>query len=53
MGLGERPGQKIVWDGKAAQEFELALAKARGLGAFRFAVYNVAIMLQEESQNKQ
>ena len=37
MGLGERAGQEVVRDGEAAQEVELALAKARGLGAFRFA----------------
>ena len=39
MSLGKRAGQEAVRDGKAAQEFELALAKARGLWAFRVAVH--------------
>jgi hypothetical protein len=46
MGLGEGAREQIVRYGEAAQEFELALAKARGLGAFGFAVHIVAIMLQ-------
>jgi SRSO17 transposase len=39
VGLGERPGQQILRDGEAAQEFELALAEACGRGAFRLAIH--------------
>ena len=52
MSLGEGTGQEVVGDGKAAQEVELALAEARGLGAFGFAVHLVAIMLQTKRKSK-
>jgi hypothetical protein len=50
---GHRRLRRCCWRaGEAAQEFELALAKARGLGAFGFAVHIVAIMLQKKRKIK-
>jgi hypothetical protein len=46
------PGKKVVRDGNAAQEVELALAKACGLRAFRIAVHIVAMMLQTKRKSK-
>jgi hypothetical protein len=41
---GERTGQQVGRDGKAAQEFELALAESGGLGTFGCDLYMSVII---------
>jgi hypothetical protein len=39
VGLGERTREQVVGDREMAQELELALAEARGLGTFGFDIH--------------
>jgi hypothetical protein len=49
---GERAGEEVGREGKAPQQFKLALSKTSGLRAARFVCLIVVIMLQENSKSK-